>query len=335
MRLHAAAVGAVSAIFVMALGGATAGAQGATRAALTMKTTRAYQGRNEQSERFSRRVRIGRDGRVSIGNIAGDIVVTGTSGDEVSIDATKRTRGNRDELSRVEIIVDEHGGRVDVRTNHTGHNDHVSVDYAVSVPDSASVELASVSGSIKVSGVKGSVRATTVSGDVTTNDTPKVEVARSTSGNVTIGHISIDGDLSAGSISGSVTVKGVKARGLDLGSISGDVLVTDATCDRLTAKSVSGGIEYSGSLSHNGRYEMNTHSGSIRLTLPAAPGFDLTATTFSGAIRSAFGMTVGGDSSRDLGRRGLSNRSIHATYGDGSATLTLRTFSGNIVLEKR
>jgi hypothetical protein len=31
----------------------------------------------------------------------------------------------------------------------------------------------------------------------------------------------------------------------------------------------------------------------------------------------------------------MGNRSMRATYGDGSATLTLRTFSGNIVIEKR
>jgi DUF4097 and DUF4098 domain-containing protein YvlB len=132
-----------------------------------------------------------------------------------------------------------------------------------------------------------------------------------------------------------VTIKGVKARGLDLSSISGDVVVTDATCDRLTAKSVSGSIEYTGSLARNGRYEMNTHSGNVRLVLPASPGFDLTATTFSGGIRSAFGMTVGGDASSDVRRHGIGNRSIHATYGDGSATLTLRSFSGNIVIDKR
>ena len=46
----------------------------------------AYQGRNngpEQTERFSRKVKIGRDGRFSLSNISGDIVVTGGGGDEV------------------------------------------------------------------------------------------------------------------------------------------------------------------------------------------------------------------------------------------------------------
>src|SRR5206468_9812113 len=69
-----------------------------------------YQGRNrgpEQTERFSRKIKVGRDGRVTDGNIAGEITVTGGSGDEVSIEAVKRTRGDRSELGTVQIIVDD------------------------------------------------------------------------------------------------------------------------------------------------------------------------------------------------------------------------------------
>ena len=43
---------------------------------------------------------------------------------------------------------------------------HVSVDYTVRVPASASVDVHSVSGPSKVTGVRGSVRAETVSGNV-------------------------------------------------------------------------------------------------------------------------------------------------------------------------
>src|SRR5436305_9313047 len=59
---------------------------------------RAYQGRDrgpEQTERFSRKVKVGRDGRVSVSNISGDITVTAGGGDEVSIEAVKRTRGDQ------------------------------------------------------------------------------------------------------------------------------------------------------------------------------------------------------------------------------------------------
>jgi DUF4097 and DUF4098 domain-containing protein YvlB len=206
------------------------------------------------------------------------------------------------------------------------------------VPSSVGLEVGSVSGSVKITGVKGSVRANSVSGEVTATDTPKLESAKSTSGNVSIGGISVDGDVNAGSVSGNVTVKGVKARGLELGSVSGDVVVTDAACDRLTAKSVSGNIEYGGAISKGGVYEMNSHSGAIRLTLANPAGFYLNANSFSGSIRTDLPITIGGDASRTgdpSRRRGVNQHEIRGVYGDGSATLTLRTFSGSIVIDKR
>src|SRR4029450_2229238 len=72
------------------------------REVVRVASARAYQGRSagqDQTERVSRKVRVGRDGRVTIANISGDIVVTGGGGDEVSIEAVKRTRGDRSELA--------------------------------------------------------------------------------------------------------------------------------------------------------------------------------------------------------------------------------------------
>jgi len=326
----------------LAMAAMPAAAQDADLRIVLRDLARAYQGRNgpEQTERFSRKVKVGRDARVSIDNVAGNIVVTGGSGDEVSIEAVKRTRGDRGELAKVRITVDERAGRVDVRTegeqNRGWRGSQVSVDYTVTVPASASVDLHSVSGSMRVTGVRGSLRAETVSGNVTTTDTPKLEVAKSISGDVLLTGAAAEGDLSAASVSGSVTARGLKAHGLDLGSISGDIMLSDVTCDRLGIKSVSGSVEYAGSLVKGGRYEINSHSGSVRLTLSNPPGFELAANSFSGTIRSDFPMIIGGDRDRDRGRRrGGNNRSIRATFGDGSATVTVRTFSGEIVIAKR
>jgi len=333
----------------LAMAAVSAGAQDAdqriVRRDAVRAGARAYQGRNapEQTERFSRKVKVGRDARVSIDNVAGNIVVTGGSGDEVSIEAVKRTRGDRSELATVRITVDERAGRVDVRTegeqnrsNRGRRGSQVSVDYTVTVPASASVDLHSVSGSMRVTGVRGSLRAETVSGNVTTTDTPKLEVAKSISGDVSLTGAAAEGDLSASSVSGSVTARGLKAHGLDLGSVSGDIMLSDVTCDRLGIKSVSGSVEYAGSILKGGRYEINSHSGSVRLTLSNPPGFELTANSFSGTIRSDFPLIIGGDRDRDRGRRrGADNRSIRATFGDGSATVTIRTFSGDIVIAKR
>jgi DUF4097 and DUF4098 domain-containing protein YvlB len=303
----------------------------------------AYQGRNrgpEQTERISRRVRIGRDGRVSISNVAGDITVTGGSGDDVSIEAVKRTRGDRSELGRVRIDVDERPGRVEVRTEYERYrNDRsgdISVDYTVSVPSSAAVDVKSVSGTVKVSNVQGAVRAESVSGDVITSSTPRLEFAKTVSGDVSLGGVTTDGDLAATSVSGSVSARGLKVRGLELGSVSGSVIISDAACDRLDGKTVSGNIEYAGSLAKAGRYNINTHSGTIRLTLIGSTGFELIANTFSGNIRSDLPITIGGSSrGRDDRRQFGPGQSIRGTFGDGSASLSIRTFSGDIVIEKR
>jgi DUF4097 and DUF4098 domain-containing protein YvlB len=310
------------------------------------EATHAYQGRNsgpEQNERFSRKIKLGRDGRVSVSNISGEIIVTAGSGDDVSIDAVKHTHGDRSELARVQITVDDRPGRVDVRTEtdqDSGRNrrgNGVSVDYTITVPASASLELHSVSGTMKVTGVHGSVRAETVSGDVTTTDTPKLEQAKSVSGDVTVAGVT-EGEVSAGSISGNVTFKNVKARGIDLSTVSGGVTLTDVACERLSAKSVSGSIEYAGTIAKAGRYDINSHSGSVRLMLANPPGFELNASSFSGSIRSDLPLTIGGDSSNSASRRhdsGVNSHNMRATFGDGSATISLRTFSGSIVIGKR
>jgi len=260
--------------------------------------------------------------------------VTGGSGDEVSIEAIKRTRGDKSELGSVQITVDERAGRVDVRTEHSGRNDHVSVDYTLTVPTAAAIEIHSISGTPKVTNVQGPVRAETISGDVTTSGSPHVEVAKSVSGNVELTGGAVDGEMTASTISGDVRARGVKARALALGSVSGDVAVTDAACERLEVKSVSGNVEYSAPLARGGSYNLNSHSGTIRVILVGDTGFELNADTFSGSIHSDIPLTLGA-SARDDRRRFGPGRRTRATFGDGSAALTVRTFSGDINISKR
>ena len=193
----------------------------------------------------------------------------------MSIDAVKRTRGDRSELEQVQFIVDDRAGRVDVRTEHdrvrsdrNRQGDHVSVDYTVVVPASASVDLHSISGI-----GEGDRRARLAAQRVDQRrrhvaDAPKLEVAKTVSGSVSLTGITTDGDLTATSVSGSVHARGLKARGLDVGTVSGDISVAEAACERLEVKTVSGGVEYSGGIARGGRYEINSHSG----TVPDDPG---------------------------------------------------------------
>ncbi len=299
----------------------------------------AYQGRNrgsEETDRVSRRVKLARNGSVSVTNISGDIVVHTISGDEVSIEAVKHARG-RGQLGDVQVDINEAPNRVDIRTSYSGRNNQASVDYTIGVPASASVELHSVSGDVKVNGVQGSVRVEAISGDVVLAGTPRLETAKSVSGDITMTDVGSDGDMTVGTISGTLHATSIKSRGVDVSTVSGDVTLTNIACERLAAKSMSGTLEYDGTLAPSGRYNLNSHSGDVKLILSNPKGFELDANTFSGSIHSDLPLTIGGDAdqSRDDRRHGIGNRRVHARFGDGSAAVTVRTFSGDISIQKR
>jgi hypothetical protein len=80
-----------------------------------------------------------------------------------------------------------------------------------------------------------------------------------------------------------------------------------------------------------GRYEVESHSGDVNLSLPEQPGFELEAHTFSGRIRIDFPVKSEGPI-RDTDR---GPRSVRGTYGDGSSSLKLQTFDGNLTVTRR
>ncbi|MDE3154059.1 MAG: DUF4097 family beta strand repeat protein [Acidobacteriota bacterium] len=288
----------------------------------------------QDAAQFSRTVTVGAASSLTVSNLSGRITVTGTSGHEIRIDAAKRAGGGPargSQLDDVNIDVAEHGDRVEVRTLYRGGSSHVSVDYTIAVPSDASVYLRSVSGDVKVSKVQGDVRAESVSGEVAVSDVTHLDKASSVSGDVSITRAAADTDLSTGSVSGNVTIRGLKAQGLDLSSVSGDLSLTDATCSRVSARTVSGRFTFEGPLAKNGRYEISSHSGDIQLRLTGATGFELNASSFSGDIDTDYPITI--RDTEGAGRR--TRHAIHGTFGDASALLSIRTFSGDISLKKQ
>jgi hypothetical protein len=297
----------------------------------------------EVTERFSKVSKVGRTGALDLSNIAGDITVTGGGGDEIRVEAVKRARSRDDAdarqlLEEMRIDVIETGARVEVRTQYPRNrrNFSGSVDYTITMPSGGSATLRSVSGDVRVTNVKGELRAESVSGDMVTSGATRLSLVKTVSGDIEVTDAAADGEMTVSTVSGDLTARGLKARALDLGSVSGDVILTNVTTDRATIKTVSGGIEYSGPLVRNGRYEMTAHSGTIRIAVSETSGFELEATTFNGDVRSDFPLTLrtgNVDEAGGRGRRGV-NRSIRGSFGDAGAIVILKSFSGDIVITK-
>lgn len=320
----------------------------------------------EQTETFSRTLRAGRGVTLDLQNITGSITVTGAAGDDIVIEAVKRARARDAQrakaiLAALDIRLEERPLRVTIRTVYPRiGSGSAAVDYTVRVPQDAAVVLNSVSGDLRVANVRGELRLETVSGGVHAGQSPRLGFAKSMSGNVEITG-TIEGELSASSLTGALLLKDVKARAVELTTISGDVVLNGVSVDRARVRSVNGDLHFTGALSKNGRYDMNSHSGRIQLMLPATSGFEIDASTYSGNLRSDLPLMITGNRStpippappvppkrtrgsdddrrgarvviQERGRAGRS-QTIRGIFGDASAYITIHTFSGDIILGK-
>ena len=308
----------------------------------------AYQRRDRGSDRAtavdkrSQTVHIGANGTLEISNISGDIVVSPGSGTDAKIDIVRTARGRDDadakeQLSLTRVDITEGNGRAEVRERYPerGSTDRrswsVTTDFTITAPAGTHLIMKSVSGGMKLTGITGDVSAETVSGDVEIASAGRITNAKSISGTVTISDVKVDGSLDASSVSGDVRLQRVAARRVSIGSVSGNVRLDDVQADRIDAHTTSGNATFSGALAPNGRYELKSFSGEVRLALSGNTGFELEASSFSGDVHSDFPISTQGMSGDRRGRR----RSLSGTYGDGSAVLNLSTFSGSVVISKR
>ena len=225
----------------------------------------------------------------------------------------------------------ERGGGVEVLTEQPTVRVPMQVDYAIEVPFATSVTLRSFGGPIRVADVKGELRIeASGGGDMTLSSVGRVRTAKSAAGNVTITNAEGD-EVNAETLLGRLVVRDVKARSVELRSIGGPITIVDTLCDRCTANSVSGSIEFSGPLKPGGRYTLNSNAGDIRFIPSGGVGFDLEAMT-SGALNNDYPLRTGRTAAPAPGSQA---RILRGIFLDGSAILSLRSFTGNVSLIRK
>ena len=272
--------------------------------------------RGEYTTRIDTTVAFDRSGAVDLSNISGDIVVRAWDRDEVRVSAYSERRALRFDATASRLTLD-----VRPRGGETG-----DTRYELTVPSGTRVVMRSVSGDLTASGLRGEVEAHTTSGDVEITDVSARVTAESVSGEVEARGIT--GNLRVSSVSGNVTLDRVVGD-VQAETVSGEVTLDDVRSKYVRAKTTSGEVVFRGTVDREGRYELGSHSGNVRLTLPGDAGATLTLETFSGEIASDFEMTIGGEGMR-LGQQ----KRLTFTIGRGGARITATSFSGNIEIER-
>lgn len=292
-----------------------------------------------QTDRETRTFAIGASGEFTLDNISGDLRITAGSGRDLSIEIIRHSRGRNESdaragLARVRVETTHRGDRVTARTvypNERQSDFSVSVEYVVTAPAGTRITAKTISGDISASRMTGELSVSTTSGDVTVTNAERLLSAKTISGDIELRDIKAEGLLEASTISGDVTATNVTARRLDLGTMSGTATLRNAQTSTASVKSLSGDVVFDGTLASGGRYEFQSQSGTVRLSLDGRTGFTLDARSFSGSVRSDLPLQMSGVVAS--GRR--ANRTLTGTFGDGSATVSATSFSGSVVITKR
>ena len=200
------------------------------------------------------------------------------------------------------------------------------LDYEITVPVRASLDVGGTYTSISVEGIRGSVSATTVQGGVTVRG-----------GDGVISLKSVEGAITLQDASGKIEVNGVN-RGLILRNVTGDIaaetvngsIVLDGVeSSDIEAVTVNGRVTYDGTIRDRGRYRFGTHNGSIIVSVPERANATIAAVTYQGTFSSRFALPAG-----TLAATGGPRRRASFTLGNGSARIEAESFQGDIILAR-
>lgn len=320
---------------------------------------------------------------VSICVNEGDVIVRGWDRKEVRarIEGEGTVRlltPNVRPAPRVEVRVSERQD-ADLSRGRCGSNQTIEL----TVPRGATVEVEVQSGHVEVADVA-EARVKGFSGDVEVRRITRAAQVSSMSGDVSVSDSA--GPVRVDTVSGDVEARNLRTTSagddLEAKSVSGDVTIEGVRHGNVTGETTSGQVLYTGALVRGGSYDFRTISGDVMMELPANASFNLHAkVVVSGEIVTDFPVrTIGtpgtqgstgvgapvtatGTPPRPLGppvpgvemppappappaapvrkgpkvkvHREQESARLDGTVGTGDAVVNLSSFSGSLHLRKR
>jgi len=252
------------------------------------------------------------DGKLSINNVAGTIVVRGWDRNEVAISGTLG-----ENVEKLDISGDDRSLSVVVRYPHRTHGNVDDTELELRVPARAQLSIDAVSADVRVSDSSGDIDAKSVSGDVQLTVGSGRIKASTVSGDLDVRAPSYQTTLN--SVSGDLTASGVRGD-LSADTVSGDLSLDGGRFKTLKLQSVSGDLNLQLELDDGGTLNAETLSGDIALRLPKTTDAKLAMKTFSGELRNGFAGDRGDGEAHNL----------TTTLGGGKGQIDLHSFSGDI-----
>jgi DUF4097 and DUF4098 domain-containing protein YvlB len=251
---------------------------------------------------------------ITVGTKSGDVKIVGWKKNQVKVEAD-------DDIDK-SILVD--GDTIRIGANEDGKiTRHISADMIVHVPAGSSLNVIAISGDLSVQNASGRFKLKTISGDVSVRACSGHLSVNSTSGDIKLENL--NDDLSFVGVSGDVVGSKIKGRLLEGKTVSGDITLKNIEASQLRLKTVSGEVTVGAKFAADGSVKIKTLSGGIDLLLPPDAGFDVSARSRSGSVRSEF----------DMKSQESSASRLEAKTGPGGTQIDLASFSGSIEIKKQ
>jgi hypothetical protein len=296
---------------------------GASMIALSLRTHRtADSGRSpvfEGDKNIEKTFTVGSGGTLVLDTDVGNITITGTDSQVVSVRVI--ARGRQRELERFRVEFGQEGDRVNVNGTY-GHehfgwfgNNSLDVRYEVTTPKNFNLRLSTSGGNIDLSDISGKISGETSGGNLELTGLDG-DIKLSTSG----GNVSLErskgtfdletsgGNMTGRSLTGSIRME----------TSGGNIDIKDA--DGKVYASTSGGSIRLSARDNKG-IDLSTSGGNVSVTLPKSISADVQAEA------------TGGDVSCDFPFTGkLKEGELHGKINGGGMLIKLETSGGDIVI---
>ena len=299
----------VTTLLALPLAWNAAGAQAPTQA-----QSQAPAGSAARAPQTDQTVAVSRGARLTIENMAGEVVVRAWNRDAVRVQARHSSR------ARVSVRTVASGVEI---TASGSYGPAGAVDYEISVPVWIPVKVDGTYAYISIEGTQNEISAESVRGDIVIKGGGTFVSGKSVEGEVVIEDAR--GRIAASSINQGISVSGASGD-IAADTVNGPIKLTRIESASVDATTVNGHITYDGNAAPQGRYRFSTHNGNIVVAVPETAKATFVVRTYNGGVNANLPVEKSGELRR--GRR--------ATYtlGGGGAEFELESFGGTVHLRR-
>jgi len=262
-------------------------------------------------------------GEVVIGNVAGEVQVTGWDRNEVHVLADLsegvqrldfKTSGAR---TTIEVVLPK------------GRSYQGSVDLVVQVPRNSSLVVNTVSADQTIKDVRGMQRLQAVSGTIQTELWNEDLEIKNVSGEVNVRGHSGKGILRATSVSGGLRLDDIGSE-MELNTVTGDMTVRVAELSKARIRTTNGDVELRASkVTDDVRIDAEGINGDLRFRFPRTVDAEFDISTFNGDIDNCFGPKPHRTSEYGPGN------SLRFKEGNGDGRIRIKALNGTVEICNR